>query len=172
MNLGVAAFRNEGRVPRITRGDNHDDAALDEAIHLNAKGALPTAEPARVEVIAEAHVDAVNRASRVDRQPFTVLVPRLNLINGLEDPTHLALARGLLAFDTSIGDDLEADEFSRGSNSRNRAQTFPLLDGFAAFRLFVSVLASRDPAAGRIGRFPVTGNNSRNMRAVPQSITQ
>src|SRR6185295_403053 len=106
--LFLARGGEEDGIAGVARRDHDRDTALDQAVDLHAQGALATAEPARVEIVAEAHVDAVHE------EPLAVLVPSLNLVDGEEEPAHLPLAGGLLdrGGAVPVGDDLEAHQLA------------------------------------------------------------
>ena len=97
LRLGVAG---------VAGGDDDDDAAADQPVDLDAQRALPAREPLRVEVVAEAEVDAV------DAQAAAVVVDLLDRVErgedgaGAADPVvveHLVADDGALRRDAGDG---------------------------------------------------------------------
>ncbi len=73
-------------VARVAGGDHHDHAGLHQPIDLDAERALAAGEPLRLEIVAEAHVDAV------DEQAAAVAVDLLHVVDGRDQIADRAFA--------------------------------------------------------------------------------
>ena len=83
---GCADRGFQGAVPGIACGDHDDDAGLDQAIDLHAKRALAARKPFGLEVITDAHVDALNQ------QTAAIPVDFLDVVDGGDEVAHRAFA--------------------------------------------------------------------------------
>ena len=82
----AAERRLREAVAGVAGGDDHHHAAPHEPIDLDAQRALAAGEPLRLEVVADAHVDAVNL------QPASVAVDLLNRRDGGDQVARRALS--------------------------------------------------------------------------------
>ena len=83
---GRADRRLQRAVAGVAGGDDHHDAALHEPVDLDAERALAARKPLGLEIVAEAHVHAV------DEQPAAVAVHLLDVRDGGDEVAHGAFA--------------------------------------------------------------------------------
>ena len=98
-----AGFREERRIAAIARGDHDGYAAAHQAIDFDAERALSAGEPARIEIVTEAEVGAV------DQQAFAVLVPLLDAVDGAQ---HVADFAGAIGADYFQAEQLAARRYA------------------------------------------------------------
>ena len=164
--LDQTARADKGRIPAIA-GRHHDgDATADQPVYFNAERTLAAGEPTRVEIVTQAHIRTVNE------QAFTVLIPALDLIDGHEHPTHLALTGSLFGGCVraeNIGNDLEADQLGFRRDATDGTQRVAALGNRLVGR-FVTRLDAYNEIAFRIGGLPASGDDTGDMRSVAEAI--